>query len=96
MAYTPDPDVFRAQIEQAKARVKGPALWAGVGAYRLSIDAVVKNIQTAREVGAAGVILFSHESLDNASLETLRRQAFGPPSRVAGTPALLSGVAAAP
>jgi uncharacterized lipoprotein YddW (UPF0748 family) len=97
MAYTPDPDVFRFQIEQAKALVKrGESVWAGVGAYRLGIDAVVKNIQTAREVGAAGVVLFSHESFDAPSLQTLRREVFGPPPHLAGPPALLSGVAAAP
>lgn len=92
MAYTPDPRLFRAQIERSRA-LAGPGqhVWAGVGAYRLSIDSVVKNIQTAREVGAEGVVLFSHESFDRVSLETLRRDAFAGPTRVAALPELVSG-----
>ena len=91
MAYTPDPAIFRTQIEQARALVPArQAVWAGVGAYRLTIDGIVKNIQTARELGAAGVVLFSHESLDRPSLDTLRREAFSPPTVVAGTPLLLA------
>jgi uncharacterized lipoprotein YddW (UPF0748 family) len=76
MAYTPDPKLFRAQIEQARELVGAKDLWAGVGAYRLSIDMVVQNIRSARALGASGVVLFSHESLDAASLQRLRKEAF--------------------
>jgi uncharacterized lipoprotein YddW (UPF0748 family) len=91
MAYTPDPQLFRTQIEQARGLARsGQAVWAGVGAYRLTVGDIVKNIQSAREVGASGVVLFSHESLDAASLETLRRQAFSGPTFVASAPVLLA------
>jgi uncharacterized lipoprotein YddW (UPF0748 family) len=91
MAYTPDPQIFRAQIESARAIAKpGQGVWAGVGAYRLTIGEVVKNIATAREIGASGVVLFSHESLDNTSMETLRRDAFARPPLLAAVPAMFS------
>jgi uncharacterized lipoprotein YddW (UPF0748 family) len=91
MAYTPDPQIFRAQIESARAIAKpGQGVWAGVGAYRLTIGEVVKNIATARQIGASGVVLFSHESLDDTSMETLRREAFPRPPLLAGVPAMFS------
>ena len=91
MAYTPDHDLFRAQIESARALARpGQGVWAGVGAYRLSIDEVVRNIAAARQIGASGVVLFSHESLDRPALETLRRQAFTRPPLLAGMPALFT------
>jgi uncharacterized lipoprotein YddW (UPF0748 family) len=87
MAYTPDAQLFRAQIEQARLLVPArEAVWAGVGAYRLTIDGIVRNIQAARQLGAAGVVLFSHESLDGPSLDALRRQAFAPPAVEARMP----------
>jgi uncharacterized lipoprotein YddW (UPF0748 family) len=79
MAYTPDPNLFRQQVGQARARVGvGKTVWAGVGAYRLGPTAVVDRIRTAREAGAAGVVLFSHESLDLEALARLRTDAFVP------------------
>ena len=44
----------------------------------------------ARAEGAAGVVLFSHESLDLAALRRLREQAFGQRAGLAG-PTLRSG-----
>ena len=79
MAYTPDPQVFRTQIEYARGKVgKGREVWAGVGAYRLSLESIVENIRAARDIGASGVVLFSHESLDDAALARLRKEAFPP------------------
>jgi hypothetical protein len=77
MAYTPDAGLFRQQVAKVRARV-GPSktVWAGVGAYRLTPEAVVERILTAREAGAAGVVLFSHESLDLDALARLRAEAF--------------------
>ncbi len=77
MAYTPDTRLFRAQLEQARARVGGGArLWAGVGAYRLPVDGIVEKIRAAREAGASGVLLFSHESLGGLDLDRLRAEVF--------------------
>ena len=78
MVYTPDPRLFRQQVAHARARVGvGRTMWAGVGAYRLTPAAVVERIVTAREAGASGVVLFSHESLDLEALARLRAEAFG-------------------
>ena len=63
MAYTPDPRVFAAQIAGAKQAAGSHPLWAGIGAYRLSAEQIVDNTQTARRLGATGVILFSYDSL---------------------------------
>ncbi len=47
---------------RATSRAAEP-VWAGIGAYRLPPAQTVDNIQTARRLGAAGVILFSYDSL---------------------------------
>ena len=79
MAYTPDARLFRQQIAQMRTRLgPGKTVWAGVGAYRLSPAAVVDRILAARESGASGVVLFSHESLDLEALARLRTDAFVP------------------
>jgi uncharacterized lipoprotein YddW (UPF0748 family) len=79
MAYTPDSRLFRAQVEQARARVPaGRALWAGIGAYRLTLAGIVERIQLARESGASGVVLFSHESLTGPDWKKLQQEAFPP------------------
>jgi len=69
--------VFRAQLEDARARL-GPSalLWAGVGAWRLGVEGVVEKIRVAREAGASGVVLFSHESFLPADLDELHADAF--------------------
>jgi uncharacterized lipoprotein YddW (UPF0748 family) len=87
MAYTPDSRLFRQQVERVRARV-GPAMpvWAGVGAYRLPFEGVVEKIRLARDAGASGVVLFSHESLASTDLDRLRA-AFTLPGGAAGAPA---------
>jgi uncharacterized lipoprotein YddW (UPF0748 family) len=85
MAYTPDPRLFRQQVELARARAGARAVWAGVGAYRLTPPAVVERVLAAREAGAAGVVVFSHESLDLEGRARLRAEAFGPAAAAGGT-----------
>jgi uncharacterized lipoprotein YddW (UPF0748 family) len=95
MAYTSDRRVFRWQLVNAVSRARrGLAVWAGIGAYRLSLAGVVGHVQEARAVGAAGVVLFSHESLLPTDAERLRADAFGPPpAPVAGGGASAPGEA---
>jgi uncharacterized lipoprotein YddW (UPF0748 family) len=77
MAYTADSRLFRAQVEQARALLpSGGALWAGIGAYRLTLAGLVERIQLARDSGASGVVLFSHESLAGPDWKRLRLEAF--------------------
>lgn len=65
MAYTQDPERFAEQIAAARATAGTRALWAGIGAYRLSPQETIANIRTARKLGADGIILFSYDSLIN-------------------------------
>jgi uncharacterized lipoprotein YddW (UPF0748 family) len=86
MAYTPDDRIFRRQIEMARDRLGGrQPVWAGVGAYRLPLEATIDRIRAARASGAAGVVVFSHESFAASDLKRLRVEAFPPPVAAKGT-----------
>ena len=63
MAYTTEPARFAEQIAAAREAAGARAVWAGIGAYRLSPKETIDNIQTARRLGANGVILFSYDSM---------------------------------
>ena len=63
MAYTPEPAKFAEQIAAARDVKGGRSVWAGIGAYRLPAAQTIENIETARRLGIAGVILFSYDSL---------------------------------
>jgi uncharacterized lipoprotein YddW (UPF0748 family) len=63
MAYTQEASRFAEQIGAARDIAGGRAVWAGIGAYRLTPAQTIENIQTARRLGAAGVVLFSYDSL---------------------------------
>jgi uncharacterized lipoprotein YddW (UPF0748 family) len=83
MAYTPDASVFASQIAFVREVSGGHAVWAGIGAYRLSSSQTVQNIQTARRLGAEGIVLFSYDSLTrppngNEYLSSVGRAAFTP------------------
>lgn len=84
MTYTPDTRLFRSQVEQAREKLGASArLWAGVGAWRLPVASVLEKIRAAREAGASGVVLFSHESFGAADLERMREDAFPAPAAAA-------------
>jgi len=63
MAYTTDAATFANQISSVRLAANTHPVWAGIGAYRLSPAQIVDNVQTARRLGAGGVILFSYDSL---------------------------------
>jgi uncharacterized lipoprotein YddW (UPF0748 family) len=65
MAYTQEAGRFAEQIAEAREAAGTRALWAGIGAYRLSPEETIENIHTARRLGADGIILFSYDSLIN-------------------------------
>ena len=83
MAYTQEPARFAEQIAAARDAAGPRAVWAGIGAYRLSPQETIANIRTARRLGAAGVILFSYDSLIDPResapgyLSTVGRAVFG-------------------
>jgi uncharacterized lipoprotein YddW (UPF0748 family) len=83
MAYTPDAAVFATQIASVRQLAGEAPVWAGIGAYRLSSTQTVANIETARRLGAAGVVLFSYDSLVRPPngldyLSSIGRAAFAP------------------
>ena len=63
MAYSTDSSVFTTQVAGATQVAAGRPVWAGIGAYRLSMEETVENIRIARRLGARGVVLFSYDSL---------------------------------
>lgn len=83
MAYTQDASVFDAQIALARQVAGDRAVWAGIGAYRLTAARTVANIESARRLGASGIILFSYDSLVQPplgadTLASIGRAAFAP------------------
>ena len=82
MAYATDVTGFTEQIAAARAGAGARPLWAGIGAYRLSPSQTIENIQIARRLGAAGIVLFSYDSLVSPPngpgyLSHVSRAAFG-------------------
>ncbi|MAB88740.1 MAG: hypothetical protein CMJ90_04690 [Planctomycetes bacterium] len=64
---------------------RGPGrVWMGIGAWRLPVAETVARVRAARAAGANGVVLFSHGGLQGqrGAFTTLRREVFGPPTRV--------------
>ena len=82
MAYATEADRFVEQISAAREAAGSHAIWAGIGAYRLTPAQTIENIQAARRLGAAGVVLFSYDSLTGPRppapdyLATVSRAAF--------------------
>ncbi len=86
MAYSTDTAVFLKQIEVAQTTAQAACrkVWAGIGAYRIPAASAVEKINTARSIGAAGIILFSYDftatpgPLNPAGdyLQRIRRAAF--------------------
>jgi uncharacterized lipoprotein YddW (UPF0748 family) len=78
MTYTPDSRLFMQQLEAMRERAGDDrTMWAGIGAYRLDVPGVVEKVTLARQVGAQGVLLFSHESFGPSDLRQLGQQVFG-------------------
>jgi hypothetical protein len=67
MAYAPDLDTFTAQVTSAREAAGTRTMWAGIGAYRLSAAQTIESILVARRLGATGIVLFSYDSLAEAS-----------------------------
>jgi uncharacterized lipoprotein YddW (UPF0748 family) len=64
MIYTTDAGEFERLLAAARARLHDrTALWAGIGAYRLTPARTAANVRAARHGGASGVLLFSYDSL---------------------------------
>ena len=62
MIYTTDRESFTRQVTAGRAAAAGRPLWAGIGAYRLSVAQTIEHIGLARGASADGVVLFSYDS----------------------------------
>ena len=69
MVYTQEASRFSEQISAIREAAGARPVWAGIGAYRLSPSQTIENIHIARKLGAAGVILFSYDSLIDSAAE---------------------------
>jgi uncharacterized lipoprotein YddW (UPF0748 family) len=67
MAYATAVDAFAQQITATIAAAHGRPVWAGIGAWRLPVNRAAEHLAAARRSGAAGVLLFSYDSLLTAS-----------------------------
>lgn len=90
MAYTPDDALFASQIADAAGSPGTAAVWAGIGAFRLSPEQTVSRIAAARRAGAGGVVLFSYDTLVEAGrpatyLADVGRSAFGEHREITAT-----------
>ena len=65
MAYATEAAKFAEQVAAVRAAAGARPVWAGIGAYRLPPRETIENIQTARRLGASGIILFSYDSMVN-------------------------------
>jgi uncharacterized lipoprotein YddW (UPF0748 family) len=78
MLYTTSASEFVTQTRQVSDTLGETPMWAGIGAYRLPVARTAENVRAARREGAAGVLLFSYDSLVSPSapspayLRTLR------------------------
>jgi uncharacterized lipoprotein YddW (UPF0748 family) len=63
MVYTTDADAFRVAVDRVKSDAGPAAVWAGIGAYRLTPARTAENLRTVRRAGVAGALLYSYDSL---------------------------------
>jgi uncharacterized lipoprotein YddW (UPF0748 family) len=63
MIYTTDADTFRVLVDRVKSDAGPAAVWAGIGAYRLTPARTAENLRTTHRAGVAGALLYSYDSL---------------------------------
>jgi len=61
MAYTPDNDSFREQIQTAVEAAGADRVWAGIGIYQNTYQGTLDKIRIARSLGTRGTVLFSYD-----------------------------------
>jgi len=63
MAYAEERPAFTLQIDAVHGAAGPAAVWAGIGAYRLTAAETASRIFEARRAGSSGVLLFSYDSV---------------------------------
>ncbi len=82
--YTTEGATFASQLAAAQDAAGRHLLWAGISAHRLSAEQTLDDIQVARRLGAAGIVLFSYDTLiapprGSGYLSQLGKAAFSAP-----------------
>ena len=71
MAYTTDREQFDAWVEEARVSAGSrERVWAGVGAYKNPVDATLRQIDSARERGVGGVVVFAYDSASSTPAQS--------------------------
>lgn len=65
MAYAEERSAYTAQVTAVHGAAGPAQVWTGIGAYRLTARETASRIQEARDAGAAGVLLFSYDSVSS-------------------------------
>jgi len=65
MIYTPDAAEFAAAITRVKSDAGPAAVWAGIGAFKLTPARTTENLRAVRKASVAGVLLYSYDSLSS-------------------------------
>lgn len=63
MAYSESTDTFAEQITDGVESSGNISVCAGIGSWRIPVESTVEKIARAREIGAAGVCLFSYSAI---------------------------------
>ena len=68
MAYTLDPRIYRYQVEAFTSPGLGPRTWIGIGAWLFAKRpaGALEQVAIAQDAGAAGIVLFSWDSIADA------------------------------
>lgn len=73
MAYTPDTEIFREQITVAVEAGGAARVWAGIGAFRNTVEGTLEKIGVARDLGTRGIVVFSYDFAARALVEDTER-----------------------
>ena len=89
MAYTPNTQRFTGHMEKAVESPPGGKALAGVGVYLMLDDPAdcIEKIESARELGTPGIVLFSYDSIKDRT-DYWEALALGPFSRRAVVPVM--------
>jgi uncharacterized lipoprotein YddW (UPF0748 family) len=66
MIYTTDAAEFSTLVTRVKSDANAAAVWAGIGAYRLTPARTNENVRAARKAGVAGLLVYSYDSLSSS------------------------------
>ena len=81
MTYSPDDGIYRHQLSRILAEAPGKKVVAGVGVYDETAHGANRKMRIARELGAAGISLFSYDAIEEepAYWQAIRREFMGLP-----------------